>query len=121
MKPFLLLAALSMTAVLDNKGAAAQTRKGLVWVEHDAIGSRSEGPTYHLQTCDKDYELPKEVFPWELDYQMEYYVRKLVEVGPDNKIVKEIQAKYIPECSLRSIEPTAKNPGKVEVGRIGRS
>ena len=33
------------------------TFKGLVYVKHGRVGSKSEGPDYYLQTCDGEYLL----------------------------------------------------------------
>ena len=58
-----------------------ETFEGLVYVKHGRIGSKSEGPDYYLQTWDRDYLLNYEDRgPWELDYYLEFFCRKFVEV-----------------------------------------
>ncbi len=54
---------------------------GLVYVRHGRIGSKSEGPDYVLQTHKDEVELKlNERHPWELDYELEFYCRKMVVV-----------------------------------------
>lgn len=58
------------------------TFKGLVYVKHGRVGTRSEGPDYYLQTARRG-ELRLEYHPrhpWEADYQLEFYGRRMVEV-----------------------------------------
>ena len=54
---------------------------GLVFVKHDRIGTRSEGPEYYLQTKDSEFHL---IYNRELlfrpDYYLEFFCRKMVEV-----------------------------------------
>ncbi|WP_440955963.1 hypothetical protein ACSAZK_03125 [Methanosarcina sp. Mfa9] len=65
------------------------TFKGLVYVKHGRIGSKSEGPDYYLQTWDQEYLLKyADRNLWELDYYLEFFCRKFVDV--DGKISKEI-------------------------------
>jgi hypothetical protein len=55
--------------------------KGLVYIRHGRVGTRSEGPDYFLQTIEGDYSLqlnPRD--PWSVDYQLEFYNRKIVEI-----------------------------------------
>lgn len=54
---------------------------GLVYVKHGRVGSRSEGPDYYLQTYKGDYLLRhQDRFPWQRDYPLEFYGRRMVEV-----------------------------------------
>lgn len=55
--------------------------RGLVYIRQSRVGTRSEGPDYFLQTAGGDYALqlnPRD--PWNLDYELEFYNRKIVEV-----------------------------------------
>lgn len=55
--------------------------KGLVFVKHGRVGSRSEGPDYYLQASNGDFLLNfKEREPWKPDYYLEFYCRRMVEV-----------------------------------------
>lgn len=60
-----------------------RTLRGLVYVKHGSVGTRSEGPEYFLQTRDGDYRLIKESEPWKPDYHLEFYHRRMVEVRGD--------------------------------------
>jgi hypothetical protein len=81
--------------------------EGLVYVKYGRIGSKSEGPDYYLQTWDREFLLKYEDRgPWELDYYLEFFCRKFVEVTgePDNETnimkvttVKEICVEHIPK------------------------
>ena len=56
--------------------------RGLVYVKHGRVGSRSEGPDYYLQTYREDYLLRyQERPPWQPDYKLEFHGRRMVEVG----------------------------------------
>jgi len=55
--------------------------KGLLYVKHGRVGSKSEGPDYYIQTFRADYLLQyKERFLWLPDYHLEFYCRRMVEV-----------------------------------------
>ncbi len=57
------------------------TIKGLVYVKHGAVGSKSEGPEYHLQSSKSDYRMVlHQRNPWEPDFELEYYSRRIVVV-----------------------------------------
>ncbi|MFO0760286.1 MAG: hypothetical protein U0359_27640 [Byssovorax sp.] len=57
------------------------TFKGLVYVKHGRVGTRSEGPDYILQTARQELVLVyKDRHLWEPDYQLEFYSRRMVEV-----------------------------------------
>jgi len=59
----------------------SDTYKGLVYVKHGRVGSRSEGPDYFLQTSRGDFVLHLgKRQPWQPDYQLEFYSRRMVEV-----------------------------------------
>lgn len=52
--------------------------KGLVYVKHGRVCTRSEGPDYYLQTKDVEYLLVlNERDLWEPDYELEYYCRRI--------------------------------------------
>jgi hypothetical protein len=96
--------------------------KGLVYVKHGRIGSKSEGPDYYLQTFDKEYLLKyADHNLWEPDYYLEFFCRKFVEVNgglsPETtegrnisviKVtsIKEICGSYIPR--IAEIQTNAK-------------
>lgn len=81
--------------------------KGLLYVKHGAVGTRSEGPIYLLQTHAGDlllsYERDRD--PWEPDYHLEFYLRRMIEVlgkeiGRGHILVehiKELGVSQIPE------------------------
>lgn len=61
------------------------TIRGLLFIKHGAVGTRSEGPLYMLQTEHKDVALRyAKRNPWELDYLLEYHNRHIVEVTGEN-------------------------------------
>lgn len=73
-----------------RREATTDTFKGLVYVKHGRIGSRSEGPDYYLQTRRGDLVLryhPRN--PWEPDYHLEFFARRMVAVTGtlDDKII----------------------------------
>ena len=58
------------------------TFKGLVYVKHGRVGSKSEGPDYYLQTWDREFLLKyADRNLWEPDYYLEFFCRKFVEVN----------------------------------------
>ncbi|HEY3360376.1 MAG TPA: hypothetical protein VGK06_00730 [Methanosarcina sp.] len=81
--------------------------EGLIYVKYGRIGSKSEGPDYYLQTWDREFLLKyRDRGPWELDYYLEFFGRKFVEVTGkyDQKTntvkvttVKEICVEHIPK------------------------
>ena len=80
--------------------------KGLLYVKQAAVGSKSEGPVYYLQTKDREYTLIYgERHPWELDYKLEFFVRSLVKI--EGEVVKEnqIQVKDITEIGKGGLLP----------------
>jgi hypothetical protein len=84
-----------------------ETYEGLVYIKHGRIGSKSEGPDYYLQTWNREYLLEyTDRGPWELDYYLDFFCRKFVEVTGEldkgrNTIrvtkVKEICVGHIPK------------------------
>ena len=57
------------------------TFRGLLYVKHGRIGTRSEGPDYHLQTAKADYILQlNERELWKCDYELEFHCRRIVVV-----------------------------------------
>ena len=57
------------------------TFKGLLYVKHGRIGTKSEGPDYWLQTLDREYLLRiHERKLWAPDFELEFYNRRIVEV-----------------------------------------
>ena len=54
---------------------------GLIYVKHGAVGTRSEGPDYYLQTEKGDLRLQyQERNHWDPDYKLEFYARRMVEI-----------------------------------------
>lgn len=84
-----------------------ETFEGLVYVKHGRIGSKSEGPDYYLQTWNREYLLEyANRGPWELDYYLDFFCRKFVEVTGELKkegntikvtTIKEICRSHIPK------------------------
>lgn len=79
------------------------TFKGLVYVKHHAVGSKSEGPAYFLQTKKKDYTLRYDLDRplYEPDYYLEFYVRSIVEIEGEASEEGLIQVKFIREIGKR--------------------
>ncbi len=58
--------------------------KGLLFIKHGRVGTKSEGPDYFLQTRTGDYLLQyKERHLWEPDYELEFFCRRMVEIEGD--------------------------------------
>jgi len=58
-----------------------QVFKGLVFVKHGRVGTKSEGPDYFLQTYQGDVLLQgEERLLWHPDYKLEFYGRKMVQI-----------------------------------------
>lgn len=75
-----------------------RTFKGLVYVKHGRVGSRSEGPDYYLQTRIGDFILCYEKrYLWKPDYRLEYYCRRIVEVSGEIEEKMIINVKHINE------------------------
>lgn len=83
------------------------TFKGLVYVKHGRVGTRSEGPDYYLQTAHRDLRLeynPR--YLWELDYQLEFYGRRMVEVsGELDESTHVLRVEHIAEILSAMIPP----------------
>jgi hypothetical protein len=66
---------------VKHSESATETFKGLVYVKHGRIGTRSEGPDYYLQTALGEFVLryqPRSL--WEPDYPLEFFSRRMAEV-----------------------------------------
>jgi hypothetical protein len=78
--------------------------KGLVFVKHGRVGSRSEGPDYFLQTANGDHILHlNNRNLWEPDYQLEFYARKIVEIegeGIEQGKIRVIRIAEIPDQKI---------------------
>lgn len=90
--------------------------RGLLFIKHGAVGTRSEGPLYFLQTEHKDVRLRFEKrHPWELDYVLEHHNRHIVEVSGENvdgetfqvKRIRRLVGKRIPEAEPFEQRPEA--------------
>ena len=82
------------------------TFKGLLYVKHGAVGTRSEGPVYYLQTRKADFVLHytrDEHHPWELDYQLEFYARRMVDVEGEETERGHIHVKHLRELCVPMI------------------
>ena len=74
------------------------TYKGLIYVKHGRVGTRSEGPDYILQTASGEYPLRYgERHLWEPDYRLEFYVRRMVEIEGELETSNTLQVKHIRE------------------------
>jgi hypothetical protein len=84
--------------------------RGLVYVKHGRVGSRSEGPDYYLQTYRADFLLRyQERHPWQPDYALEFYGRHMVEI--EGTLV---DAHTIKVASISDIlSPMIPRPGEV--------
>ena len=85
------------------------TFKGLLYVKHGRVGTRSEGPDYYLQTRIGDFRLCYEKRNlWEPDYLLEYYSRRMVEVKGEIEEKMIINVKHINEICESLIPETHK-------------
>lgn len=84
----------------------ARVFRGLVYVKHGRVGSKSEGPDYFLQTFEGDYLLAKESFPWAIDERLESFQRRMVEVsGELDEATRTITISEIKEIESPRIPP----------------
>ena len=80
--------------------------KGLLYVKHDKLGTKSEGPVYRLQTIVGEYTLKYERrHPWDPDYHLEFFARSIVEVEGELQDDRQIQVKQIDRMAV-SLVPT---------------
>lgn len=90
--------------------------KGLVYVKHGRVGSRSEGPDYYLQTVDGDYLLQYQSrLLWQPDYQLEFYCRRMVEVTGVLQGPRVIDVRSIAEILAPTL-PVSRPPNSLELG-----
>ena len=83
-----------------------RTFRGLVYVKHGRIGSRSEGPDYYLQTEDHEYLLKlHERHPKNPDYELGFYARRIVLVTGELIEKPVIQVSEIQDTGERLIVP----------------
>ncbi len=55
--------------------------RGLLFIKHGRVGTRSEGPDYYIQTSGGDLLLCYEKRNlWQPDYHLEFYNRRMVEI-----------------------------------------
>ena len=82
-----------------------ETFEGLVYVKYGRLGTRSEGPDYYLQTWDREYLLKHgDRGPWELDYYLEFFCRKFVEVtGELDKETNTVKVTKVKETCVENI------------------
>jgi hypothetical protein len=63
--------------------------KGLLYIKHGRVGTRSEGPDYYLQTKNEDFLLQyQDRNTWDPDYHLEFYCRTMAEISGD--IIEDI-------------------------------
>jgi len=87
--------------------------RGLVYVKHGRVGSRSEGPDYYLQTYRGDLLLRmNDRHPWKPDYELEFYGRTMVEIEGTRTGRTTIQVQSIaPILAPRIPHPEHNAPG----------
>ena len=108
------------------------TLSGLLYVKHDFVGTRSEGPCYCLQTMHGDFGLKyAERSSWEVDYYLEYFAHRMVEVegevSPDRRVkverIKELCVPHIPqirtEYSAKIVNASTAEIAAIHLGMIG--
>lgn len=101
---------------------------GLIYIKHGCVWTRSEGPEYYFQTSIRGMQKTPLEFKlsyekrekWEIDYHLEFYNRKMVEIkgrikestSQENKShliviqveeIKEIISELLPEIALDSL------------------
>lgn len=55
--------------------------RGLLYVKHGRVGTKSEGPDYYLQTWRGDFLVQgAERHLWQPDYRLEFFARRMVEI-----------------------------------------
>jgi hypothetical protein len=90
---------------INRREYIMETLKGLVFIKQGRIGTKSEGPDYYLQTFNMEYLLKyadKDL--WELDYYLEFFCRKFVEVtGKYDEETNTINVKSIHEICVELI------------------
>jgi hypothetical protein len=99
-------------AVQPRTHLTMDTFKGLVYVKHGRVGTRSEGPDYYLQTTRGDFLLRyRQRNPWEPDYHLEFFHHRMVSVSGalDNstitvKAIEEITAPLLPVDGVRQMK-----------------
>lgn len=85
--------------------------RGLVYVKHGRVGTRSEGPDYYLQTYRGDYLLRyQDRVPWKPDYPLEFFGRRMVEVT--GALIDRHTIKV--ESIVEILSPMIPRPGQVE-------
>lgn len=90
------------------------TFKGLVYVKHGRVGTKSEGPDYYLQTTHGDFLLRYEQrHPWQPDYHLEFFGHRMVAVSGtlDDKTItvktiEEILAPLLPRDEAHRMKLT---------------
>lgn len=83
--------------------------KGLIFIKHGQVGTRSEGPEYYIQTRNADFLLKYDESRhlWDPDYRLEFFNRKMVEITGISKgdfvkvnSIHKICAELIPDISM---------------------
>ena len=91
------------------------TLRGLVYVRHGRVGTRSEGPDYMLQTDHGDLALRyTERYLWQPDYKLEFYARRMVEVHGEMLGDSAVQVTDIQEILSPAI-PSSRQPLEIPV------
>jgi hypothetical protein len=74
--------------------------KGLVYMKHGRVGSRSEGPDYFLQTKTGEFRLNfSNRLPFEPDYHLAFYCGKIVLITGE-AVNDEITVEHINETAF---------------------
>lgn len=88
-----------------------KTFKGLVFVKHGRVGSRSEGPDYYLQTTTGDFLLHFQTrLMFQPDYHLEFYCRKMVEITGLLQGQRLIEVHSIAEIVAPMLPPQSEDP-----------
>jgi hypothetical protein len=98
------------------------TFKGLVYVKHGRVGTRSEGPDYYLQTTRGDFLLRyHQRNLWEPDYHLEFFDHRMVAVSGalDGKTItvntiEEILAPLLPRDDAHQMKLVVGNTATMD-------
>ncbi len=86
--------------------------RGLLFIKHGRVGTKSEGPDYYIQTSGGDLLLRYEERDlWKPDYHLEFYNRRMVEIigkineegGIDVESIQMIFVQLIPQYTIYKV------------------
>ena len=90
--------------------------RGLLYVKHGRLGSRSEGPDYYLQTWHGEYLLSDaERMLWQPDYRLEFFARRMVEIDGSLVHATTIRVAQIHELPVASVPRPEEGEGGLGV------